>query len=91
MYTSKQNPFPVVNCTEWEKITVFQFRTRLVMAPRRKGLSNEEILKLLNELSENDSCDENTFEDKVNFVINDGKTIGENVYNVSLSESSSSD
>jgi hypothetical protein len=61
------------------------------MSPRRKGLSNEEILKFLNELSENDSCDKNTFDDEENFFfINEGKTIVENVHIISSSESSSS-
>lgn len=61
------------------------------MAPSRRGLSNEEILKLLNELSENDSCDENTSDDDENFVINDERTIVQNAHIISSSESSSSD
>ncbi len=58
------------------------------MSPRRKGLWKEDILKSLNELSENDSCDKNTFDDEGNFFINEGKTIWENVHIISSSESS---
>ncbi len=42
-------------------------------------------------LSENHSCDKNTFDDEGNFFVNEGKIIGENVHIISSSESSSSD
>jgi hypothetical protein len=74
------------------KLTAFQLCTHLVISPRKKGLSIEEILKLQNELSKKKwLCDKNTFDDERNFFINEGKTIGENVHIISSSESSSSD
>lgn len=49
-----------------------------MMALRPKSLSNEGIIKLFNELSENVFCDEITFDDDCNFYINDESNFGYN-------------
>lgn len=54
----------------------------IVIAPRRRGLQNEEILKLISELSEYDTSDENTSDDDAHFDKTEGKNFVENAYKV---------
>lgn len=61
------------------------------MAPRQRRLSNEEILKFLSELSENETCNESTSDDDEHFDINDKKSFVKNAYKIPSSESMSGD
>lgn len=53
-------------------LVALQFCAFILMGPRRRRLKNEEIWKLLSELSENDCCDEmKSDDDDDNFDVND--------------------
>lgn len=53
-----------------------------MILPRCQDLWHEKNLKLLNELSEDDSCEEMTFNNDDNFNINDKVNFNENDHKI---------